>query len=193
LYNEEVKLEEQVKRRKKRADLQRIILSTIEVVGIMTVAAVAPNVLGAMGKMGLLPHQRQKEAILNSRKRLVERGLLRYKNKKLEITNEGRKLLMRETLYDTSRNRKRKWDGKWRVLIFDIPEFRKADRDSIRNTLISIGFMRLQDSVWIYPYDCEDLMTLLKADLKIGKNVLYMIVESLEYDKPVKEYFGLSN
>ena len=55
---------------------------------------------------------------------------------------------------------------------------------------MNIGFMRLQDSVWIYPYDCEDLIALFKADSKIGKDILYMIVEALEYDEPVKSYFG---
>ena len=82
------------------------------------------------------------------------------------------------------------WDGKWRVVIFDIPEERKSIRNQIRKALVSVGFMRLQDSVWVYPYDCEDFITLLKADFKIGKEVLYMIVEELEYDKPVKSYFG---
>jgi DNA-binding transcriptional regulator PaaX len=38
-------------------------------------------------------------------------------------------------------NKNKKWDGKWRVLIFDIPETRRFDRDNIRRALISIGFM----------------------------------------------------
>lgn len=50
---------------------------------------------------------------------------------------------------------------------------------------------RLQDSVWIYPYDCEDLVALMKADLRIGADVLYMIVERLERDKYLRRHFGL--
>ena len=52
-------------------------------------------------------------------------------------------------------------------------------------------FVRLQDSVWIYPYDCEDIITLLKADFQIGKDMLYMIVEMLEYDKRLRNHFDL--
>ena len=52
------------------------------------------------------------------------------------------------------------------------------------------GFVRLQDSVWIYPYDCEDFMVLLKADFKIGKDVLYMIVDELEGDGRLRKEFG---
>ncbi|MEK9185712.1 MAG: CRISPR-associated endonuclease Cas2 [Patescibacteria group bacterium] len=186
-----MKLEEQVRKRNKKADLQKMILATVKLAGMLAVTAVAPNVLGAMYKIGILPHPRQKESILNSRKRLVDKGFLVYKKGLLEITDSGRRFLLRETLFENHKNKKKKWDGKWRVLIFDIPEKRKHDREQVRRTLVSIGFMRLQKSVWVYPYDCEDLMTLLKADMKIGKDILYMIVEALEYDKPVRSYFGL--
>src|SRR3989344_3863448 len=87
--------------------------------------------------------------------------------------------------------KKEKWDGKWRVLIFDIPESLRFIRDQIRATLVAVGFKRLQDSVWIYPYNCEDLIILLKTDLEIGKDLLYMIVDTLEDDEEIKNYFGL--
>ena len=54
-----------------------------------------------------------------------------------------------------------------------------------------IGFKRLQDSVWIYPYNCEEVVTLLKADLDVGKALLYMIVDTLEDDEEIKKYFDL--
>ena len=82
----------------------------------------------------------------------------------------------------------RTWDKKWRVLIFDIPEHRRTLRNKIRNTLIGIGFLRVQYSVWIFPYDCEELVTLLKADFRIGKDLLYLIVERIENDHEVDRY-----
>ena len=146
-----------------------------------------------MKKLGLLPKKRQKEFINASRERLVTNGLLQYQNGMLNVTKKGEVYLLKEVAYENLNiKKKKKWDGKWRVLIFDIPEQKKSIREYVRHTLISIGFMRLQDSVWIYPYDCEDLIILLKADLKIGKDVLYMIVEALEYDKPVRSYFGFN-
>ena len=88
-------------------------------------------------------------------------------------------------------NKKKKWDGKWRVIIFDIPENRRFDRDNIRQALVSIGFMRLQDSVWIYPFNCEDLINLLKTDTESEGDVIYMIVDMVENDEEIKKYFGL--
>ena len=53
------------------------------------------------------------------------------------------------------------------------------------------GFIRLQDSVWVYPYDCEDLIALAKANFRIGFDVLYMIVERIERDTHLREHFAL--
>ncbi|MBA3733114.1 hypothetical protein H0W91_01925 [Patescibacteria group bacterium] len=185
-------LEKDIAKKNRKANLKKIILRTVATTGIIGVSLIAPGVLVAMKKLGLLEKGRQKEFINASRNRLIIAGFLEYHNNMLRITKKGETYLLRENLYDNLKNNKKKWDGKWRVLIFDIPEGKKAIREHIRYTLISIGFMRLQDSVWIYPYDCEDLITLLKADLKIGKDILYMIVEALEYDKPVRAYFGFS-
>ena len=79
------------------------------------------------------------------------------------------------------------------MVIFDIKESRKKTRALLRATLRQIGFIRLQNSVWIYPYDCEDLISLLKADFKIGKDILYMIVEKLENDWHLRKSFNLPN
>lgn len=194
MNNEEIlvrSLEKEVAKKNKRTNLKNIVLATVAIAGMMAVAAVAPNVLGAMGKLGLIPKKRQKEFIQAARDRLIKNGFLQREDGKLKITPRGRIHLIKETSWANTKNHIKKWDGKWRVLIFDIPEKRRVAREQIRMTLLNIGFMRLQDSVWIFPYDCEDLITLLKADMKIGKNVLYMIVEALEYDKPVRSYFGL--
>jgi DNA-binding transcriptional regulator PaaX len=117
--------------------------------------------------------------------------MIELKNGELRITQRGRLYLLKRTFYKNKERKKEKWDGEWRVLIFDIPENLRFIRDQIRTTLVAIGFMRLQDSVWIYPYNCEDLVILLKADLEIGKDLLYMIVDSLEDDGEIKNYFGL--
>lgn len=181
-----------LEKRNKRANLQKLILMTVGVTGSIAIGLVAPNVLVAMKRLGLLPYTRQKEAIFSSQKRLIQKGFLEYDKKGvLKITQRGRKKLLIETYLDKTKERNRKWDKKWRVLIFDIPENRKNDREGLRHTLISIGFMKLQDSVWIYPYDCEDLITLLKVDMEIGKEIIYMIVEAIENDDLIKEHFCL--
>ena len=184
-------LEAESKKRTRRANLKKIILSTVAVAGGLTVAAVAPNALGAIVKLGLVPNKRQKEFINTSRSRLVHKGLLVYKDGLLQVTSKGEKVLRMLEVRDFQFKKPKRWDSKWRMLIFDIPEKRKGTRERVRQTLLRIGFVRLQDSVWVYPYDCEDLVTFLKADFHIGKDVLYMVVDALENDQSLKRHFGL--
>lgn len=179
------------KKRKQRVDLQKAILSTVAAAGILSAALLAPNVVGALGKMGLIPSPRHKDSIQRARANLVERGFLQWEGKQLRLTSAGERRLRLLELRNYQLPKPKHWDRRWRVLIFDIPESRKPLRNKIRQTLFAIGFVRLQDSVWVYPYDCEDLITLLKADFKVGKDMLYMIVDTIEYDKPLRNRFGL--
>jgi DNA-binding transcriptional regulator PaaX len=144
-------------------------------------------------KLGMVPLGGNDTGTVNrARNTLLKRGYL-AKNAEgfLRITPRGSARLRAIEIEEELRGVKRRWDGRWRVLIFDIPERRKIMRDKIRRTLHNLGFVRLQDSVWIFPYDCEEYVALLKADFKIGKDVLYMIVDELESDGGLRERFSL--
>lgn len=169
-----------------------MILETVALAGALSLALVAPGALKALSMLGVDVSGRKKEIINRSRKKLVDQGLLEYSTHGfLRLTNLGEKRLRELERNDYYITRPKKWDKKWRVLIFDIKEKRKPLREKVRRTLLAIGFVRLQDSVWIYPYDCEDLITLLKADFRIGKDIIYLIVESIEYDRDLKKLFNL--
>lgn len=118
-----------------------------------------------------------------------ERGGKRY----ARITEAGKQILELETLREKSMRKPTRWDGRWRVVLFDIPERRRGVRNQLRLFMQEFGFVRLQDSAWIYPYDCEDIIALAKANFRIGVDVLYMIVEQLERDNHLREHFGLSS
>ncbi|MDO8590424.1 MAG: hypothetical protein Q7R65_00415 [bacterium] len=185
-------LEKESRKRTRRGLIQKVILSSIATAGILSVVALAPNALQALSMLGFGKKNRQKETITNSRKKLVSYGLLEYAKKGfLKLTPKGEAKLRQLELHDYKLKKPKRWDKKWRVLIFDIREEKKLLRDKVRRTLGIIGFVRLQDSVWVYPYDCEDLMTLLKADFKVGKEMLYLIVDTIENDKVLKKQFGI--
>lgn len=186
-------LEKKSRKNSGRADVQKIVLGTVATMGILSVSLLAPNVLGTLGRLGLLPTRRQTDTIRAARNRLVQRGFLKYDGNKLRLTEAGKKKLRSLELHDYQIPRPKRWDKKWRVLVFDIPETRRSLREKVRRTLMEVGFIRLQDSVWIFPYPCEDLITLLKADFKIGKDVLYMIVDTLEYDTSFRKKFDLKS
>ncbi len=126
--------------------------------------------------------------------RLTTKGLIMFVEEKgrryARLTDAGKRALAFEQARIGAVKKKR-WDRRWRVVTFDIPERRRKSRTRLRIFMQKCGFVRLQDSVWIYPYDCEDLIALAKTEFHIGADALYMIVDKLERDKYLREHFGL--
>jgi DNA-binding transcriptional regulator PaaX len=185
-------IESKSARKRQRTNLKKAILKTLYTTGVISLALLAPNVLGVIAKSARGISSRQGESIHAARKRLVAQGLIAVTDGKLRITSRGERELRLLDAGSFRLKKPKRWDGRWRVLIFDIPEKRRALRFKLRKSLVSAGFVRVQDSVWLYPYECEDFTALLKADFRVGKELLYMIVDSLEGDKRFREYFKLS-
>src|SRR3989344_1795329 len=186
------KLEEKNKRRVKHGELQKLVLETVKLAGILSIGLVAPNVIRAMHKLGLISNKRQSEIVSSSASKLAKKGLRKFNGKYYELTVEGEKKLRQLELRGYKLTKPKKWDKKWRVIIFDIPEKKKKVREQIRNLFVSAGLLRLQDSVWVYPYDCEDIIGLLKTDFGVGRDILYMIVDEIENDRHLREEFKLT-
>lgn len=186
------KLEEKSKRKTRRGEIQSLILESVKLAGILSVGFIVPNVIKSMRKLGILTNKRQNEIVMSSASKLVKKGLLKFNGKYYELTKEGEKRLRKFWLIGGKLEKPKRWDGKWRVIIFDIPEKKRGVRDQIRKIFIFAGLYRLQDSVWVYPYDCEDIIGLLKTDFGVGKDILYMIVDEIENDKHLRQEFNLS-
>lgn len=88
---------------------------------------------------------------------LKQKGYIRAKNlegrKALMLTKEG---INRAIKASFKINRKKRADGKWVMLIFDIPDKYKHNRPILRSALQNLGFQIFQKSVWISPYDVSE-------------------------------------
>jgi|SRR3989338_3314724 len=185
------KLEQKIKERIRKTKINRAILTTlaITVAGLLNPQGLVHAVLKGL-KNPKNKRRASQNAIYAARGRLAKSGHIEYVDGFWRITEKGKRSfeLMSAGKHMT---RPKKWDKKWRILIFDIREERKTLRNKVRTTLIAIGFKRLQDSVWVYPYECEDFVALLKADFKIGKDLLYIIADTIENDAWLVKEFGL--
>ena len=181
--------------RRRKGYVQTALLVTIALAGVLLVTAAAPNALQLFGGLG----RRRKRFADQSRSTLsalAKKGDVRFENrdgkKFVRITEQGKRTLSLALYKERLRmSKKRKWDKRWRFIIFDIPEKRNSARKRLRLLMRQFGFLRIQDSVWAYPYDCEEVVALAKAELRLGKDVLYMIVESVENDNWMRRHFGL--
>jgi DNA-binding transcriptional regulator PaaX len=85
----------------------------------------------------------------------------------------------------------KKWDRKWRLVIFDIAQMKKIYREAFRGKIKELGFYCLQKSVWVYPFDCEAEIELLRDFFGLSQDELRLIVaEKLGEDSKLKEHFG---
>lgn len=189
-------IEKELKKERKKANIQKIILSSIATAGILSVALLAPNALQVLKPLGLdKKFKNFKNDTNRSLSGLLNAGMVVFIEKDgkkyLKLTEKGKLKLMCLEKYNFKLKKPKKWDNKWRIVIFDIPQTRRSQRDHLRFTLKQIGFLKLQHSVWVYPYDCEELITLLKLDFKIGKDILYIIADKIENDKILKKCFEL--
>jgi len=57
----------------------------------------------------------------------------------------------------------RRWDGRWRMVLFDIGEDQSAQRDKLRRYLRARFFGYLQHSVWVSPHPLETEQAALKG------------------------------
>lgn len=172
-------------------------MSTIAVAGVLAVAAVAPNTLQAIDlfRGGEKRKYHMGSYVNKSIVNLKNRGLIKFEKEGgknfIRLTEKGERELLKYQLRETTIQKPKKWDEKWRVIIFDIKEKRKIIREGLRQELRNLGFVKLQNSVWVFPFECEEVIILLKSYFHIGKDVLYMTVERIENDKWLKEEFGL--
>jgi CRISPR/Cas system-associated endoribonuclease Cas2 len=189
-------MEKASKKRARRGQLEHLALSAVAAAGIAGLMLTAPNVLQLLKNADpLWLNKKDPKLRLGAiGYRLQKKGMVEWIEvkgvRRMRITPSGRTLLNRAILKGPLQ-RPKKWDGKWRIVVFDIRDSRKGLRDKVRTMVSNFGFTRLQNSVWAYPYDCEDIITLLKTELRIGSELLYMIVDAIEYDRPLRKHFNL--
>lgn len=110
----------------------------------------------------------------------------------LTLTDRGKRKILKYSIESLTIDKPRQWDHKWRLVIYDVPKKDKGLGDLIRQTLRSVGFYAIQESVYIYPYPCFDQIEFLRQYYRLGKYVQYMLIQQIENDEAYKAYFNLS-
>lgn len=116
----------------------------------------------------------------------LEKGKVQVK-----ITKNG---LVRALTYEIEKmnlNKPKRWDKKWRIVIFDIPETYKRVRDLFRMRLGQLGLYQLQESVYVSPIPCFDEIEFLRELYGIAFTVRYLLVENIEDDEFLKSHFQI--
>lgn len=82
-----------------------------------------------------------------------------------------------------------KWDKKWRIVAFDIPNNKKTARNILANKLKKLGFIRLQKSIFVFPYDCKKEVDYLKEIYQIKPYVQCILADQIDSEADLLNYF----
>lgn len=180
------------------ATATKFLLAFLALGTVVFAAALAPGmteIVRPARKYRKFSDKQIKKAIYTLKHRkLVE--IIKEKDDKIRValTNKGMKRVKEFCFENIKIQKPNHWDGKWRVLIFDIPTKPKIynqARDAMRHKVKKLGFFQLQKSVWVYPYECEDELLLIAEIYNVQKFIEILTVEKLLHKKEIESKFKL--
>jgi DNA-binding transcriptional regulator PaaX len=182
----------------KKAKITQVVLCIFAVASmpaLILLAATMGNVVQVFKQFQRSKHF-NKEQIRNSINHLRKQKLIEYisdKNGKtiVKITKKGETKLRAFDIELMEIKKPRKWDGKWRLVMFDIPMRFTKGREALRYHLKNLNFFQFQKSAWIYPYPCEDEILFIANFFGVEKYVEVLIVESVLREEQMKRHFRL--
>ncbi len=136
-------------------------------------------------------------------KRYLSRTIARLKKQKdiqvteknnqiiIQLSKNGKEKVINNAIDELDIQQPKNWDGKWRLVIYDISSKRKSTVNSLRKRLLSFGFLPFQESVFIYPYSCFKEIELLRGFYGLSAEIHYLVVCNLENEDVFKGYFNL--
>jgi CRISPR/Cas system-associated endoribonuclease Cas2 len=109
------------------------------------------------------------------------------------LTESGKKKAGKYKINDLKIKAAKKWDKKWRVLIFDIEDRHRTKREALRGKIKELGLYQLQKSVWVCPYEFKKEMKILRDFFGLNTKEMKVIAASeIEDDKPIRQFFNLN-
>lgn len=84
-----------------------------------------------------------------------------------------------------------RWDGQWRLVIFDIPESRKKAREALRFHLERLGFYPLQKSAFVHPHECKNEIDFLIELYDVRPFVRQITAFHIDNELHLRSFFKL--
>lgn len=112
---------------------------------------------------------------------------------RVELTHKGKLLAREYNLENMKINKPKTWDKKWRIIMYDIPDYNKKARDAFRFKIKQLGLYPIQKSVWVSPYDCMPEIEFLCAvfDIDPNSHVYQFTTAEIPKEREIKKWFNL--
>lgn len=182
--------------RKPRSEIVKDIFKWLAVAGMVYIAVSSPYFVLNLQKNFKKWRKYKNTKISDAFSRLKKEGCLKVEKRNhqiyISLTEKGKRKAGWLQIDSLKINKPKKWDKKWRIVMFDISQLKKFYRDTFRGKLKELGFYPLQKSVWIHPFDCRDEVGLLKEFFGLSDKELRLIVaEDIGKDDCFQKNFEL--
>jgi phenylacetic acid degradation operon negative regulatory protein len=171
----------------------------VAIAGVLGVAFIAAGMGNAVQIFSMFKKSKKysKSQIKSAMNNLRRQKLIEYVSDKngvtiVRITMKGVTRLKKFTIDFIKISKPKNWNGKWQLVMFDLPIRFTKSRNSLRFKLKQLGFIQFQKSVWIYPYPCLDEILFITNYYKIDKYVEVLEVSNLLHEEKFKRAFNLS-
>ncbi len=180
-----------------RSEIAKVILLILIAAGMLTIAATSPyfiiNIIKGITRL----KKYQNKKVYNTFYNLKKQGLINFYEKNnqiyISLTKKGKQKAGWMQVDDLKIRKPKKWDSKWRILLFDIAEMKRVYREALRGKLKELGFQLFQKSAWIIPYDCKNEIKLLKSFFGLSnKEIKFIVSENIGDDKEFVNFFKLN-
>ena len=108
------------------------------------------------------------------------------------LTENGKRKALTYQIDEMKIKKAQKWDKRWRIVLFDIPEKKKKIREAIRHHLKNLDFFEYQKSVFVQPYDCKNEIEYIIEFYNIRKYVRFIMADSLDNELHLINHFKLN-
>lgn len=173
----------------------KTILALTVIGGVLIIASIAPNVFGAAGRLRKNGFFFNKKDFNKAKYYLRRQGYIEVNEDdkifEIKLTDKGFVKVLQMTFDNLKVSAPKKWDGFWRIVIFDIPNRHKWAREGFREKLRETGFYPLQESVFAVPYSCKKEVLFLISVFNLSSYVRLIKTQYLNPDSDIKKHFNL--
>ncbi|MBI2450246.1 MAG: hypothetical protein HYV47_01775 [Candidatus Nealsonbacteria bacterium] len=180
---------------KPRSEIAKDILKGLAAAGAVCIAAGSPYFTINLVKNLKKPEYKRKK-VYDAFYNLKKQGCIIAKERNhqiyISLTDRGKKIAEIFQIDSLKINKPKKWDKKWRIVIFDIAQLKNLQRNAFRGKLKELGFCPLQKSVWVHPYPCKDEIDLLRDFFGLSEKEIRLITaENMGDDSPLRKIFKI--
>lgn len=178
-----------------KGEIAHYLLTSLKIAGIISIAIVAPNLFSAFGHFYKNKKEYNEKQLKRSLAGLNKRGFvtMRQEGDKtiINLTKNGKNKILKYDLENLKIAKPKRWDKKWRIVLFDVPLSHSVNRAVFTRKLKELGFLLMQKSVWVHPYACEDEIDFVKEMYELQPFVRLVIADSIDIQEDLIHKFRL--